>query len=282
MDSGGRLKIFISHSEEQAAKDLRSILSSAFPDQINAFNSTEAAQGLSSGSRIEDAVLDRIEDSVLFISLWTPHSVNNPAWMAWELGAARSKSKHILVARALGVQVRDLPLSLPARVASDLGDRESVLRFVADVAERLGIEIDEPSLKEFIAEHSLGGFLERRTSLVKVQVSLHGEYLLVENVSAEDLEDLHAAPLSGSLPQQATVVYALDRTFVRHHRRLSAGGRLVSAMPKGLRLSDLTYDPDALVDQPQLDQNESSAIRLRWVSIISGREWEDIRVFDEE
>src|SRR5262245_61203487 len=77
-----RKSVFISHTGEEVARDLQAVLMHAFPDQIKPFNSAEAQQGLSSGVKIEDAILDSIERAELFISLWTPDSLESPAWMA--------------------------------------------------------------------------------------------------------------------------------------------------------------------------------------------------------
>jgi len=275
-----RKNIFISHSEVEAAGHLQRILLSAFSDHVNLFNSADASQGLGSGLRIEDAILECIDQAVLFISLWTPHSIAKPEWMSWELGAARAREKPILVGRALGVEVRALPLSLSARVANDLGDPSQVLRFVKDASETLACDIDD-GFKAYLDELVPAPFHERKAGSTKLKVSVHGRYLLVENVSDQDLRDVRAVGRKQD-PESSPALWALDRTFVAHERRLSAGGRLVAALPGDSVLVGVTHDPETDVSAAEIDRHGNAAVKLQWISPVAGREWNIVTVFEEE
>lgn len=263
-------QVFISHTDDQVGNAMQDVLQRAFDGKVRCFNTSRSTRGLSSGVRIDDGLLESLQESDLFLSVWTPGAVARPAWMCWELGVAVATRTKVLVARALGAEVDQLPLGLGGRFANDLGDEDSLVRLVEDLAEILQTPSDTARVRDqFAAPHH--SVFHARHSLPKISITTHRKYLLVENVSRTELDDLKL-DYAGADSLEESLAHAIDRALHKNNRALSAAERLVVALPDERRSGVL---PPTAAGSPDHD----IVVRGEWRAPDVGREWSDITIF---
>ncbi|MFC6016470.1 hypothetical protein ACFP2T_09690 [Plantactinospora solaniradicis] len=267
-------QVFISHTDDQVGNAMQDVVQRAFDGKVRSFNTSRAARGLAAGVRIDEGLLEGLQSSDLFLSLWTPGAVARPAWMSWELGVAAAMRATVLVGRALGVDVGQLPLGLGARFANDLGDEDSLVRLVEDISAILDVDSDTARVREHFSGPRHSVFRARHSSAPKLSISVHRKYFLIENVSTTELDDLRVVPVETDT-LGVSVVKALDRALHKDGRKLSASGRLVATLPDGG--GDDRQPPDlAILRERDL------IMQAEWRAPEIGREWAEVTIFGRD
>ena len=271
--AGGQKQIFISHTDDQVGNAMQDVIQRAFDGKVRSFNTSRSARGLSSGVRIDEGLLESVQASQLFLSLWTPGAAVRPAWMAWELGVAAATHTAVLVGRALGAEIDQLPLGLGARFANDLGDEDSLVRLVEDMADILEVQADTARVREFFLSTRYPVFYAHHCPTPKLSVTAHRRYLLAENLSTGGLDELRVY-YTGPEKDNQLVAESLDRALHKEGRKLAAAARIVAPVPNG---SADGASPAGL--QPKI---QDIVVNAEWKAPGIGREWSAVTIFSEE
>jgi hypothetical protein len=202
--------------------------------------------------------------------------------MAWELGAAVALERVVVVGRALGAAVEDLPLNLRGRYAPDLGSVDDTLNLFYALRRELNEDFSESTLRAEYERYSDRGlpspFFARVLDdggRVKLSTfpgqSLGSEGVLrgmVENVSAVGLRQVRITPNRSQCPDDVelaeSVVRGLDlkadpQDVGSASRRLQAEERVVFTLRAEM-------------------QGKECELRFEWVADGFGREQQDISV----
>jgi hypothetical protein len=258
--------VFISHSDSAAALELDHLIESGFEGRLRTFNTSRHDRGLSAGDLIDGHLLDELRNCSVFVSLWTPSAVLEPAWMAWELGAAAAVSTAtVLTARARGAAVEDLPLNLTARYSPDLGDVDHVLELFTSIARHTDQGFQPSTVRsefERLAPEPSG--LEACMVEEAIVVTIHGRRRgLLENLTKRQLSAVTARAGTEDDVTAVAVASAVERAL--NHRRKRAAPRIIE--PNGRLVFNLPEGADL---------HGSATVRFSWLAENDGREQQDI------
>lgn len=270
--------IFVSHSGGVAAgrdvaREFDRLVERGFNGHIRTFNTSRQDRGLTSGARIDSALQTTLSDAALMVSIWSPSAVSNPAWMAWELGAASMTSLPILTARVLGTGLNDLPLGLSSRYAPELGEADEVVRLFQDIAEATGVELSESTVR---GEYDRFG---PRSSPLRASPAGEGaglrillpsvEHGLLENETGRVLSDITLAPHDDA--PAASAVAAAVETGLRQR---------VDALGSTRARTTLDAHERVVFNLGPLTNGPETSVRLRaeWIAPDAGRQRQDLEV----
>jgi hypothetical protein len=263
--------VFISHSDQEVALEIDHLIERAFDGHVRTFNTSRYDRGLTPGDNIDPALLAEIERSDTFLSLWTPASIAKSSWMAWELGAAVALRRRVFVARALGVQVRDLPLNLSTRHAPDLGDADQVMGLFRAMAGELQVDFSESTIREESARHSAHGapspLRARVNKHPRVDISLHGPRGMIENVSTYPLAEISVSAERGGA--DADLADCIRVALLERTDRTAAEGAPPVLRPNERVVFQVPQAPEA---------PERSTLQFEWTVVGVGREQQELTI----
>jgi hypothetical protein len=174
--------VFISHSDPAPAEALERAIRDSFPGQVDVFNSSHAASGLSAGQSIDYAIRDVIRDSSVVVWLSTPLSVRRSFWMAWELGVASALNKLVLSARCQGVRPDQLPLLQSGRNTPDLGEESGFVRLITDIKSAVNQSDDQIArVTQSLFKDSQKNVFWGKEDNTAIEIRIVGKRILIEN-----------------------------------------------------------------------------------------------------
>ena len=254
MGNNGQLRLFLSQAEDDSARELERLLSVAFHGQVRCFNTAVAGHGMTAGDQLSPALQGEIESCDLFVSIWSPKAVEQPAWVAWELGVALALGKTVKVYRVLGTEVDDVPLGLASRYVPDLGVRDQFLAFCEDLNTRVGGELDSAAVfASFVPAGSQTSPLwSQRSKEPAIRIARRADRLLIENISSDPMTEVQVREVG---EEADPIAAAVNRALDRHGQTMAPGQRII-------------VSPDELGDGAR---DGADRLHFEWIQAKRGR-----------
>lgn len=243
-------RVFISHADRELAIALDELIRRAFPNRLRAFNASQIASGLGAGALIDRSLVTQVRQANALVWLATPRAAHSSFWMAWELGVANALEIPVIPCRALGLTVSQLPQVLPMFVAPDLGSNDGIYEVLRAVGQALDIG-GEPRAEAIDESRDLVSMFYATRVRGIVHVVVRGEFLLIENLTGEQLTDLS--------PSRAW---------------LAEAEQLAAAIAPGLRSLE-PAERLAVRVVPEVLKTLAS-VEVEWISSVNGRQVERV------
>lgn len=140
-----RLLLSHHHGDREIAAVLAKTISRASLGQITAWYSSDqaGAGGMKAGDLWMPTLIEQLRQSECAIALLTPRSIHQP-WLYFESGFVAARETGDVIPVCVGIDsINDVPFPLAMFQSYQIGDPESMLRFLQKLAARFDVGFDE-------------------------------------------------------------------------------------------------------------------------------------------